>query len=304
VSTENGVVTLNLGVMLQDFADRTGIGSRAAAKIGPDTAQIEVLKSDQLGLAQDVADLLKPLALVLTLLALAFFGGAIALSGERRRETLRAAGYCFIVAGVLALLLRSLGGSVVVDALAKTESVRPAVESVWRIGTSLLVDIATAAIIYGAVTVLAAWLAGPTRAAVAARRGLAPYLRSPAWAYGALAVIILLLIWWAPVPAARRVLPALLLIGLLIAGVTVLRRQTGREFPDAPSPQPGASMRRGYERMRGAMAGRSQPALTANGSAGNGHALGDLERLADLHDRGALTDSEFAAQKSQLLSAG
>ena len=301
VSTEEGRVTLNLGVILQDFANRTGVGSRVASKIGPDSAQIEVMRSDQLGFAQDVADLLKPLALVLTLLALGLFGGAIAASGDRRRQTLRAAGFGFIVAGVLALLLRSLGGSVVVDSLAKTESVRPAIESVWRIGTSLLVDVATASIIYGAVTVLGAWLAGPTRAAVASRRALAPYLREPGWAYGALAVFILLMIWWAPVPAARRVVPGLVLIALLVAGVTVLRRQTAREYPDAPAPHPGASIQRAYERLRGGASARREPARE---SAGNGRDLGDLERLADLHERGVLTDDEFRTQKRQLLGAG
>src|SRR5215211_64242 len=312
VSTDNGTVTLNLGVILQDFADRTGVGGRAAEKIGPDGAQIEVLRSDQLGFAQDVANLLRPLALVLTLLALAMFGGAIALARDRRRQTLRAAGFGFIVAGILALVLRSLAGGAIVDALAKTEAVRPAVESVWRIGTSLLVEVATAAIIYGVVAVLAAWLAGPTRAAVASRRGLAPYLRQPAWAYGALTVIVLLLVWWGPVPAARRLIPGLILLALLIAGVAALRRQTAREYPDAQIAELGPALRARAAALR---SGR-QPAQVA-GLSGNGAdapapvavgpeemQLAGLERLADLHDRGALSDDEFSTQKRQLLAAG
>src|SRR4051794_1406114 len=210
ISTEQGVVTLNLGVVLQDLAARTGIGGRVADKIPPDSAQITVLKSDQLSFGQDVANALKPLALVLTLLALALYGAAIAVGRGRRRETLRAAGWGFVVAGLLALVLRSVGENVVVDSLAKTESIRPAVEATWEIGTGLLVTVATAAIIYGLVTVFGAWLAGPTRAAVATRRGLAPYASEAAYAYGALVVFILLMIWWAPVPAARRLVPGLL----------------------------------------------------------------------------------------------
>ena len=303
VSTEGGVVTLDLGVLLQDLSDRTGVGGRAAQKIGPDSAEIEVLKSDQLKLAQDVANLLKPLALVLTLLALAFFGGAIALARERRRETLRAAGFGFVIAGLLALVLRSLAGSSVVDALAKTEAVRPAAESVWDIGTSLLVEVATASIIYGIAIVLAAWLAGPTRAAVSTRRALAPYLREPAYAYGALIAFILLMVWWAPVPAARRLVPGLILVALLTAGVALLRRQTAREFPGAERPDLGAAISRRVTQVR---AGSRTPAHEPAARGGNGSpdSVAALERLADLHDRGALTDEEYSTQKRHVLAAG
>ena len=54
----------------------------------------------------------------------------------------------------------------------------------------------------------------------------------------------------------------------------------------------------------------AQPAVaTAGASSGAGSGSdGDsqihaLERLADLHDRGALTDEEFAAEKGRLLPA-
>ena len=58
---------------------------------------------------------------------------------------------------------RSLAGGAVVDALATTEGVPPAADAAWGIGTSLLVEAATAMLAYGVVIVLAAWLAGPTR---------------------------------------------------------------------------------------------------------------------------------------------
>ena len=311
LSTEGGVVALNLDTILRDLAERTGIGARAVDRIPPDAAQIEVLRSDQLELAQDVADLLKPLAAVLVLLALAFFGGAIALSGDRRRETLRAAGFCFIFAGAFALLARSLAGNAMVDALATTEAVRPATESVWEIGTSLLSEVAAATILYGVVFVFAAWLAGQTRAAVGTRRALAPYLREPAYAWAGIAAIALLVVWWEPTPGTRRLLPALLLLGLLIAGVLVLRRQTAREFPDAPEPHPGQSIRDGFARLRASA--RRPHAAGAGPNGGNGElstssserrdALVALEHLATLHDRGALTDEEFADQKRELLAA-
>jgi hypothetical protein len=314
VSTEAGVVTLDLTVILGELAQRTGLSGNLVAKIPPDAAQIEVLQSDELDFAQDVADSLRPLALLLTLLALALYGGAIAVARDRRRETLRAAGYGFIAGGALMLVARGLAGDAVVDALATTEAVRPAAESVWEIGTSLLHEAATAAIAYGVVIVLAAWLAGPTRVAVGARRALAPYLRQPGYAYGGLLAIVLLLVWWGPTPATRRLVPGLILLGLLVAGLALLRRQTAREFPDAPMPDLGAAVRGWAERVRSAFTARREPtpAAPASGTRGNGgalaaaeataDALASLERLADLHDRGALTDEEFAAQKRELLT--
>jgi hypothetical protein len=46
------------------------------------------------------------------------------------------------------------------------------------------------------VMVLGAWLAGPTSWATAIRRALAPYLREPAIAYGALAVVVAVVVFW------------------------------------------------------------------------------------------------------------
>jgi hypothetical protein len=130
---------------------------------------------------------------------------------------------------------------VVVDSLASTESIKPAIGSAWGIGTSLLVEAAVATIAYGVVTVVAAWLAGPTSAAVATRRTLAPYLREPGYAYGALALLIALIIWWGPTPATRLVIPMLFLIALLALGTEVLRRQTAREFPNATRSEPAGT---------------------------------------------------------------
>jgi hypothetical protein len=233
VSTTGGVVTLDLRVLLTETADRFGLGGRIAGRLPPDAGQIVVLESDQLGTAQDVVHVLEALPAILVTLALLLYALAIALARDWRREALRACGFGLLAAGAGALVARSVAGGYVVDALATTEAVRPAVEATWTIGTSLLVQAAAATIWYGVVIVLAAWLAGPTRLATGIRRLKAPFLREPRYAWGGLAAIVLLLIAWGPTPGTRSLLPMLLLTLLLAAGVEALRRQTAREFPDA-----------------------------------------------------------------------
>ena len=91
---------------------------------------------------------------------------------------------------------------------------------------------------------LAAWLAGPTSWATSFRRAITPYLRQPAYAYGGLAFLLVLLFWWDPVIATHRLVPSLLLIALAVLGTELLRRQVIREFPDrviAGSPAGAAS---------------------------------------------------------------
>ncbi len=233
VSTTNGDVVLDLKTLLTQTQERAGVGGRLADRLPADAAQIRILKSDELGLAQDLVKFFEGLVAVLVVLTFGLYALAIYLARGWRREALRACGLGFLAAGAAALIFQSLAGDVVVDSLAETDDVRPAVEATWDIATSLLREAAGAMVAYGIVVVLAAWIAGPTGSAVATRRALAPYLREPRFAFGGLAVIVLLLLVWGPTPALRRVVPSLLLIALLTAGVEVLRRQTAREYPDA-----------------------------------------------------------------------
>jgi hypothetical protein len=302
VSTEGGAVTLDLKALLGQTADRVGVGGRAEERIPEDAAQITIMQSDQLGLAQDVVRVMRAAAPILVGLALALYALAIGLAAGWRRKALRAAGFGLLLAGAAALVTRKFAGDEVVGALATTEAVRPAAEAAWSISTSLLVEAASAAIAYGAVMVAAAWLAGPTRWAVSVRRTLAPYLREPRLAYGALAAIALLLLAWGPTPALRRPLPALLLIALLALGVEALRRQVAREFPDV-------SREESVERMRERVVGIGRWVRPSHASNGNGAVavsagrLDQLERLGRLRDAGVLDEPEFEREKAVLLEA-
>jgi hypothetical protein len=153
--------------------------------------------------------------------------------------------------------------------------------------------VATATLIYGIVIVFAAWLAGPTAWAVGTRRGLAPYLREPRFAWGAFAVIVLILLAWAPTPAFRLVIPAVILIGLLAVGVEALRRQTMREFPDADYQHSNERFRKWVSGLGRRARGGATPAETR---------LDELERLGRMRDSGLLDASEYTTEKARILS--
>lgn len=314
VSTANGNVTLDLRAIVDRLAARLGIEEQVAAvrakakggagakaralaqqKLGvtlpPATGKLVVMRSKQLGTAQDVADLIKGLALVLPILALALFALAVYLAQGWRRRALRSVGWCFAGVGLLLLIVRRALGDKVVDSLVKLPSNKPAAHDAWNVATTLLYSIAVALVVYGVLIVLSAWLAGPTRSATAVRRFLAPSLRDHAAAsYVAVGGVLLLVILWGPTPAFRQLAWIALFAALLAAGVTALRRQTAVEFAGVKSGET-------FDDVRARWASRR---ATPSGGVSDGGHLAELERLAELHDRGALTDEEFAAEKSHV----
>ncbi|HTR75304.1 MAG TPA: hypothetical protein VMH33_08620 [Solirubrobacterales bacterium] len=237
LSTEHGEVTLDLAALVTQISSEIGVGGGIAEKIPPDAGKLTILRSDQLSLAQTGAHVVRELPIFLTLLALVLFGVAVYIAGPRRRRTLRAVGFGFIVAGLLALILRGMGGNVLVDSLVANPAAKPAVHDVWDIATSLLVTIAASALTFGILVVLGAELAGQTRPAVWLREKAAPYIHEQrAAAYGVGLVVFLLLIWLAPVAAFRKPLGLLVFAVLFAVGLELLVRQTLREFPAVEKP--------------------------------------------------------------------
>jgi len=224
--TENGEVVLDLGPLVERLSTRFGF------EAPPDAGKITILKSGQLKNAQRALKVIKVASVFLLVLVLFLYGLAIYLAHGHRRRILRATAASFLLVGVLVLVIQRVTGGVVVGSLIKTDAIRPAGNAAWGIGTELLRSVAYALILYGVAGLIGAWLAGPTRLAVAARRRLAPVLEDQVWiVYGAVALVFLLLIAWGPTRATREWWGILLLGGLLFFGVAMLHRQTVREFP-------------------------------------------------------------------------
>jgi Short C-terminal domain len=199
-------------------------------------------------------------------------------------------GACAVFAGVVVLAVRRLGGDAVVNSLADAPNIRPAAKAAIAIGTSLLTDVAWGSILIGVIVVLGAWLFGPGRWAISARRAAAPAFRDrPFMPRAVLGLVLVLLLIWGPVPWTRNLIWMLIVAVAAFVWLEVVRRRTLDEFPDVPT---GELMRR----IRSGLPRRGGPAVAQD-------PLARLERLADLHTRGVLDDAEYDREKAALLSA-
>jgi hypothetical protein len=320
VATEEGKVSLNLGSLITNLASQVGIGANLAEKLPPDAGQITILRSDQLKTAQDVVVAIKGLALVLSLLTFLCFGFAIYLSRESRWVTVLSCGIGLVAAGFAVIVFREIAGGIVVGQLVDEESVKPAAEAAWSIGTSLMTSIATTVIVIGVLFGIAGWLASPTGSARSTRRAIAPVLRGySAYVYAGLAVLVGIYFLSAPTQNLRSFLTTLVIAGLAAFGIHELRKQTAEEFPDADY---GDVFGRTKDKVVGAVKdanlgerasklrlpemrkptdGSEAPTATLPADSEDAR-LVRLERLATLHEKGILTDEELASEKARVLS--
>jgi Short C-terminal domain len=308
VSTSGGNVTLNLNALVQQIAGQGGSGISLPAG----AAQLEVLHSDQLDTAQQAARWIRDLTLILILLGVSLYAAAVVLARGWRRVALRGVGIGAIAAGIVALIARGVIGHHVVQELSRDPTVKPAADEVWSIGSSLLSETAIFLMIDGLFIVCAAALAGPTPMARGIRGMAAPYLRDrPVVTYAGLGVVFLLLTWWGPTLAFREPISLAVIAVLLVVGTEALRRQTAREFPEAGSRplQEHPWWTRVRERA-GEAVPRVRPTFARLGSSSRAHDQGgplspseldSLRQLADLRERGALSEEEFAEQKARIL---
>ena len=310
ISTDEGEVTLDLREIVVEAADRIGIGAQVVDRIPPDAGQIVVLRSDELDTAQSVFQLLKTLAWVLPILALAAFGLAIWLARERRRAV-RGIGFVVLVVGLVGLAAARLTRTYVVDSLVERRADREAASNAWDILTELMRGSFRLMLVVGLLFLLAAWLAGPGRRALTARGWLAPALQGRVWAYVVLGLLGLFLLFTSEVADSARLLTVALLMALGATWIELTRRQTLVEFPDAQSTalftDTWGRVTSWWEEQRAAArrpapAPPPPPVAPVPPSAPASDVASRLTALADLHERGALTDDEFASAKTRVLA--
>ena len=195
--------------------------------------QLVVVKSDQLDAVMSALRTLRNLGIVLPLLALVLYLGALYFAHGWRRQAMIAIGGGILITTLLVIVVRRATGGAVADSVAASENVRPAVRSTWNIVSEGLRERAIFSLVIGVVFIFAGLIAGPARWAVATRRWLAPHLRDqPVLVYAVVAVLFLL--WLTLIPGINNwghVVVVLALAALAVVGVEALRRQTAQEFP-------------------------------------------------------------------------
>jgi Short C-terminal domain len=279
LETQGGVVAVDLRPLLVELTNELPVVSNLSERVPENAGVITLFEAEQLETAQRATRFLRFVADWIWVLALLAWVAAVYLARDRRKEV-RAIALGFVVVGVLLLLIRRVAGNYLVDQLSTSASDEQAVERTWSILTRLLADAAWAAIAVGVIALLGVWLIGPGQRGAAARRWLAPYLRRPGHAYGVAAFLFVLLLLWGPISYVQRPTTIVAFAVLSALGLEALRRKAARDFPDA---MPGDPL--GALRVR---RGASQ--------------ADELERLAQLHERGVLSDEEFATAKAQALA--
>lgn len=298
VAVNGGAVTLDLGSIVDNVATRLGLPSDLSSHLPAHIATLTVFQSDRLAFVQNVGQAIEGLALWLTILVPVLYALAIGLARGRRRRALMTVGFAGIVGGILVILGRQILQTQLVSAITSDASLRPTVAAVLAINTAILGQIAGAIIAGGVVLVAAAWLGGPARAAVGLRRTMAPFLRQHEVAAYALTVAVMALIFiWNPIHATGTPAGIIVFTTLAVFGTYVLRRETAREFPDVTSGEAVQTLRAHVTNLRP----KRQPATNGPAPPPPATTVEQLDTLAGLRERDAITPEEYASAKAQLL---
>ncbi len=223
------------------LGDRFGFVSNLAEKVPQDSAQITILKSDDLETAQNVTHFLEQVANFIWIFAVAAWVGAIWLARGRRRQEVRSLGIGLIAVGILVLLARSLAGKYLVDHIVVNESARPAATDAWQIITKALAASGWVALVVGILVAIGAWLVGPGERATSARAAVAPTLRRTGLAWGLFVAGMILIVWILPIQMFRTTV--VLWVAAAIGFFILLRQLEAEtaELPPATAAPPPAS---------------------------------------------------------------
>jgi hypothetical protein len=283
-------VYLQLRPVVLKLASRLGLEDQVSARLPPDAGRFLVLDDENgtINTVRQSVKLVRALSLFLLLVVVALYAGAIWLARGWRREAILRCGAGVLIVGLLLFVIRRVLQGVLLDALVGQRPARPAVGAAYLILTELLMAIAWTAVAVGTITVVLAFLAGPSRIGRSFRAVAAPGLvRHPwiAWSADALAILLILIL--APIDDWNKLVSRLVTFAVIIGLTEAIRRRAKAEHPDG-----GWRWESLDGRWRHAPATAAVPA---------GDAVGQLERLTALHDKGAITNDEFSRMKATLV---
>jgi hypothetical protein len=265
VKTPNGKIVLDLSALLgqvRQALDDRGITVFDKLKIQQLSLKFELMDSDQLAKAQTGAKLLKGLSWVLPVLALLALGVGLALSPNRRRSLLRWGIGAAVASSVIGASV-TIGRSFYLDAVTSPDLSRETAAAVFDTLVRFLRQGARLMIAIGLVTALAAWVSGPSAAAVKVRATAKSLTgktgdaaSSHGWQFGAFGtwvsghrnplrigsvlVVLLVLVAWDH-PRALTVLFLVLVLLVLLAIIEIVARAAGGDVGPTNGSPPAAT---------------------------------------------------------------
>ena len=285
-------VYLQLRPVVLRLAGRLGLEAQVSARLPPDAGQFLVLDdaNGTINTVRQSVRVVRALSLFLLLVVVALYAAAIWLARGWRREAILRCGAGVLIVGLLLFVIRHVLQGLLLDALVGERPARPAVSAAYLVLTQLLMAIAWTAVAVGLITVVLAFLAGPSRAGRGFRSFAAPGLvRHPWIAWGIDAGAILLILIAAPIDDWNKLISRFVAFAVIIGLTEAIRRRAKEEHPDG-----------GWRWDDLDSPWRRAPASAA---APAGDTVGQLERLSALHDSGALTNEEFDRMKAALVPA-
>ena len=255
---KNGTVSLNLQALLQEVVTNLkshGLGILSKLPISKLNVQIVLLQSAGLVKAQQVTKWLNDLALLLPLLSLACFAGAIGVSKKRRGALMWSGIGLSISMAVFAVILNLLR-SYLISASAGHQLTPEAATALFDTLLRFLRDGIRIVFVVGLLVALGAWLAGPSRPAVGLRRlvgrgyrWLETGIKNRGWDFGefgqwvaansgivqgvvaAIGLLLLVII----MPGIWGVLAIVIIFGLLLVVVRTISLKPKAEGPSSDS---------------------------------------------------------------------
>jgi hypothetical protein len=236
LSTTDGTVTLELGELVKQVGREFGLSLDVVDELPEDIGRVTLIESEELAAAQDAVRLIETLSVILFLVVLVLYAAAVYLAGQRRREAIREIGVALVISSVLVLVGLRIAAGAVEGAVGEASGAQGAARAVTEIGTELLRGIFMAGLIFGALIVGYAALAGPSKTATRLREMLVPVLLAkPIVAWSAATGAFLLVLYLVPSEPLQSWWRGLIFITLFVVAIEALRRQLAREFPEALS---------------------------------------------------------------------
>ncbi|MGK2933530.1 MAG: SHOCT domain-containing protein [Solirubrobacterales bacterium] len=322
LSTDGGEVRLELQPLIVEIADQVGLGDQARDNIPADVGRIKIVDSEELSTVQTVASAIHGTALIAALLVLALICLIVYLSPGYRWLSVLWLAITLIISSVIVLILRSVAGGILAPELAAPD-IEPAASAAYSIATDLLRSIAWTVIWASIGLIVLSWLISPNKAAASTRKFIAvPFARYPAAIYAVLGLVAFIFLVTG-VGDSRGFIIRLAIVLMAATGTYFFRRQLILENPDADFTAVNDFFHRSRAKAKSAWENRPRdisknlPSFKGDKSEPDGGDSGAptavlpaadpettrldrLERLAGLHQSGALTDEEFAEEKARL----